>query len=431
MLYDRIYSLDSASKWNLKRLVVNNKVYLLHAKAIKAWSACCGRCRIHAILRKANADSPRLQRQGANFTGEVDNTNLFTSSSDGSFQINTNFANERMTNNGVNRAQQEFDKEMDRRLTEAENKALGDKAHLTGEERIKALKDVGWGMGSDNKAAGSSNRNQILGDIGDGLSNIGQAFGLGNRASGSTGFIDSDGKFHPRTCFTKGTLVTKLKVRYYEEARNGGLTPDARYEEKVAIETIKAGDFVLSFDENTKVKSYKKVTELFHHEVELLYNLELASDEIIETTWNHPFYVVREEANKRSTSLTGGWVEAKDLKAGDKLLNASGNIVQLKSSSQQIQEESISVYNFEVEDNHTYYFGDNGVLVHNYDISWIPSKDGFAISVSEPCRSPKLNRRWYANGKHGVALLTPESNPASKACKGEIRKLFQAASLYF
>ena len=61
------------------------------------------------------------------------------------------------------------------------------------------------------------------------------------------------------------------------------------------------------------------MTELFYHEVELLYVLELASGEMIETTWNHPFYVVREEANKRSTSLTGGWVEAKDLKAGDKL----------------------------------------------------------------------------------------------------------------
>ncbi len=108
------------------------------------------------------------------------------------------------------------------------------------------------------------------------------------------------------------------------------------------------------------------MTELFHHEVELLYNLELAVGEIIETTWSHPFYVVREEANKRSTSLTGGWVEAKDLKAGDRLLNASGNIVQLKSNSQQIHEESISVYNFEVEDTHTYYVGDNGVLVHNY-----------------------------------------------------------------
>ena len=50
-------------------------------------------------------------------------------------------------------------------------------------------------------------------------------------------------------------------MQYYGQAGNGSLSPDKRYE-KVAIETIKAGDWVLSRDENSEMLVYKKVTEL-------------------------------------------------------------------------------------------------------------------------------------------------------------------------
>lgn len=36
---------------------------------------------------------------------------------------------------------------------------------------------------------------------------------------------------------------------------------------------------------------------------------------------------------------------------------------------EQLHDEKRTVYNFQVEDNHTYYVGDNGVLVHNSDES--------------------------------------------------------------
>ncbi|RHX77441.1 hypothetical protein DLM77_21130 [Leptospira yasudae] len=62
------------------------------------------------------------------------------------------------------------------------------------------------------------------------------------------------------------------------------------------------------------------------------------------------------------------WVKVKDLKVGD--------IVQLQDGSQvpitRITPYSLSmtsVYNLEVEENHTYYVGKEGVLVHNYDPS--------------------------------------------------------------
>jgi Pretoxin HINT domain len=159
-------------------------------------------------------------------------------------------------------------------------------------------------------------------------------------------------------------LVVRLKASI---SSSNSITPSSELEELIPIEEIKVGDKVLSWDETSGKKSFKKVTKLFYHEVNLLYNLELVSGEIITTTWNHPFYVVREEADKRSSSLRGGWFEAKDLRAGDKLYSASGKIVELKSITSKEQEESVGVYNFEVEDNHTYFVSKEEVLVHNYD----------------------------------------------------------------
>lgn len=161
--------------------------------------------------------------------------------------------------------------------------------------------------------------------MGDSVTNLGVALGIGsNRSSSAAGFVDKDGKFHARTCFVAGTLVTVVKREYRDTIASSieSIQPNIRIEDKIAIEGMKIGDYVLSWDENTKEKSDKKVTELFHHEVELLYNLKFAAGEIIQTTWNHTFYIVGEEAEKKSTALRGGWFEAKDLIVGDKLLNS-------------------------------------------------------------------------------------------------------------
>ena len=56
------------------------------------------------------------------------------------------------------------------------------------------------------------------------------------------------------------------------------LTPiRPKQEEKVAIETIKAGDYVLSFDEVKKEKSYKKVTDTFVRTTELIYTVSFVN----------------------------------------------------------------------------------------------------------------------------------------------------------
>ncbi len=57
-----------------------------------------------------------------------------------------------------------------------------------------------------------------------------------------------------------------------------------------AIETIKAGDYVLSTDPDTMQTAYKPVIETYIRKVDKLVHLIISGEEIIITV-DHPFYV--------------------------------------------------------------------------------------------------------------------------------------------
>jgi len=80
-----------------------------------------------------------------------------------------------------------------------------------------------------------------------------------------------------------------------------------------------------------------------------------ADGEEIVCTNEHPFY-----------SPVNGWTAACKLRAGDILVSLNGEQIIVEQVQHEILEAPIKVYNFEVEDFHTYFVGDgNGVLVHN------------------------------------------------------------------
>ncbi|WP_256858609.1 Hint domain-containing protein, partial [Leptospira kirschneri] len=81
---------------------------------------------------------------------------------------------------------------------------------------------------------------------------------------------DEQGVFHLDTCFVAGTSIRM----------------DSGFK---AIEDVKIGDVVRSWNENTNTFENKRVTETFVHEVPQLFFLELDGEEEIHTTWNHPF----------------------------------------------------------------------------------------------------------------------------------------------
>ena len=76
--------------------------------------------------------------------------------------------------------------------------------------------------------------------------------------------------------------------------------------------------------------------------------------EVIETTDEHPFYVEGR-----------GFTAAKELKTGDEVRLEDGTAARIESSETRQLDRPVKVYNFEVEDYHTYYVSEQKVLVHN------------------------------------------------------------------
>ena len=120
-----------------------------------------------------------------------------------------------------------------------------------------------------------------------------------------------------------------------------------------AIETIEVGDYVWAWDENTKDVALKQVVETYVNETDELVHVFVNGEEIV-TTPVHPFY-----------SPVKGWTDAVHLRAGDILVLVNGEYVVVEKVQHELLESPVKVYNFQVEDYHTYYVSDSGVLVHN------------------------------------------------------------------
>ena len=130
-------------------------------------------------------------------------------------------------------------------------------------------------------------------------------------------------------------------------------TPVLASDETIPIETVLAGMQVWAMDPETGEKALKTVVRTFVNESDELIHVHTSAEEII-CTPEHPFYVP-----------TKGWTGAAQLRAGDILVLSNGSYVTVEKIQHEILESPVKVYNFEVEDFHTYFVGESSVLVHN------------------------------------------------------------------
>ena len=140
-----------------------------------------------------------------------------------------------------------------------------------------------------------------------------------------------------KTCSTSSCFVAGTKVAVENGYKN--------------IEDIRIGDYVYSYNLETKTKELKKVLETFIHQKDEIYTLKV-NNQLIYTTEEHPFYVV----NK-------GWTITQKLNFNDKLLSIKNGPTIIKNISK--RNINTYVYNFEVEDNHNYLVSKDEILVHN------------------------------------------------------------------
>ncbi|MFN3650594.1 MAG: RHS repeat-associated core domain-containing protein [Armatimonadota bacterium] len=150
-------------------------------------------------------------------------------------------------------------------------------------------------------------------------------------ALGSIGDIGTLTRVGRTSCFPAGTLIITDR----------GQKP---------IEKIKAGDEVLSADPASGEQSYQAVVRTFKRQADELFTITMEDGHVIEATGEHPFWVEGK-----------GFVAARRLARSDLLRDASGHSVRVARTSSRKGE--FIVYNFEVENTHTYYAG--GLWVHN------------------------------------------------------------------
>ena len=149
-------------------------------------------------------------------------------------------------------------------------------------------------------------------------------------------------------CFVAGTMV----------AVENGYKP---------IEKIEVGDWVWATDTDTGETTLKQVLQTFENETFELVHIWVGREEIV-CTPQHPFY-----------SPEKGWISAITLRAGDKLKLINGEYVTVEKAQHELLENPVKVYNFEVEDFHTYYVTNCKILVHN-------------LCAKEFIKSPKNSR---------------------------------------
>ncbi len=121
-------------------------------------------------------------------------------------------------------------------------------------------------------------------------------------------------------------------------------------------------------------------------------------EEII-TTETHPFFVKNQ-----------GFIKAGELIVGDELLDVNGNVLLVENFDVELTEKPVTVYNFQVEDYHTYHVSGFGVLVHNAGDDYAkptepynrrkhygntPTKKDRQVVGGSPDHDPPLVKRYY------------------------------------
>ena len=119
------------------------------------------------------------------------------------------------------------------------------------------------------------------------------------------------------------------------------------------IEDVTVGDYVWAWDEATGTTELKQVVETYVNETSELMHIFVNGEEIVATP-THPFYCP-----------VKGWTDAAHLRAGDILVLVNGEYVVVEKIQHELLENPVKVYNFQVQDYHTYYVAESGVLVHN------------------------------------------------------------------
>ncbi|MFC0526115.1 RHS repeat-associated core domain-containing protein [Phytohabitans kaempferiae] len=152
------------------------------------------------------------------------------------------------------------------------------------------------------------------------------------------------------------------------------------------IEQVKPGDKVMATDPESSESSARPVTAVIKGDgaktlVEVTVRGQDGSERPLTATDGHPFWV---DDDGQAETPGGRWIDAVELRRGQWLKTADGDLVQVAGIHAHTQHAA--VYNLTVEGLHTYHVaaGDTSVLVHNCGDAYEWAKPNAPIDVLEP-----------------------------------------------
>jgi hypothetical protein len=135
-------------------------------------------------------------------------------------------------------------------------------------------------------------------------------------------------------------------------------TPVHTQRGNVPVEAIHVGDQVYALNAETGKTELRPVTALIPKHIGRLVELRIAGDTApLRASVAHPFWV------KRTANEKPHWINAANLKPGELAETIDGKWAEIQSVTPQPNEEI--VYNFTVANDHDYFVGQTGFLVHN------------------------------------------------------------------
>ncbi|MBP0018798.1 MAG: VCBS repeat-containing protein [Cyanobacteria bacterium SBLK] len=167
-------------------------------------------------------------------------------------------------------------------------------------------------------------------------------------------------------------------------------TEVATAEGEKAIEEIAVGDLVLAYNEDTGEEGEYPVSQLLRRTA-LESVILTVGDETVTTTPEHEFYTAN------------GWVEAEHLHEGDTLVRLGGKTAMVTDVEK--HQDSTRVYNFEVDEAHTYYVSRQELLVHN------PKGCGWVSEGGKHGRTKQFSEKLIVESNHFPAADSYKGTP--------------------
>lgn len=178
------------------------------------------------------------------------------------------------------------------------------------------------------------------------------------------------------------------KYSFVEGACFTAETPVQTSHSFTPIAQLAVGDTVVSYNEPTGQGTLSRISRTFSRSVNQLIRLVTNQQDTLYTTHEHPFMT------------EAGWKPARQLMAGTRLRLIGGAFATLLSV--QAVDSTATVYNVEVEREHTYTVGHSSMVVHNSCDALAPfrtllNEEDFTLFVRDFAANPAMLSRMENN----------------------------------